>query len=130
MSTRIVFLAIIVASALIYWHWEAMLVSYLATRKTVLPFGSLQEMYSNTPFRLALIPSTTYEDNFKYSRDPLFKNIYEERIKPHLEDYSSYENYLTDMVHFIREDFATALYDGYIPITSTKVQIIDIPMSG
>lgn len=119
-STRILFLSIIVASALIYWHWEAMLVSYLATRKTVLPFSGIAEMYQNTEFRLALIPSTTYEDNFKYAQDPIFKGVYEDRIQPHLDEYSSYENYLTDMVYFIKNDFSTALYDGYLPITSTK----------
>ena len=102
------------ASALLYWHWEAMLVSYLATRKTVLPFHTLSEMYENTDFRLALIPSTSFEDSFKYSADPLWKKIYKERLQPHLQEYSDYPDHLSDMVNFLRNDYKTALYDGVI----------------
>ena len=115
--TRIVFLSILLCAALLFWHWEAMLVSYLATRKTVMPFTTVTDMYLSTNFRLALIPSTTFEDNFKYSKEPLWQEIYKERIQPYLTEYSSYENYLSDMVYFIREDFSTALIDGYIPIS-------------
>ena len=126
---------------LIYYHWEAMLVSYLATRfvvfppclkfnilietlknlslftrKTVLPFTDVKNMYSKTPFRLAMIPDTTYVDNFKYSPDPVFQSIYSERIEPHLQEYRDYPDHLSDMIHFINEDPTTALYDGFIPI--------------
>ena len=93
-----------------------MLVSYLATRKTVLPFTNLAEMYFDTNFRLALVPSTTYEDNFKYSADPLFQKIYKERLEPHLPDYAGAVD-MMDMIDFIRDDFETAVYDGYIPLT-------------
>ena len=106
--------SILVASALLYWHWEAMLVSYLATRKTVLPFHTLSEMYENTDFRLALIPSTSFEDSFKYSADPLWQKIYKERLQPHLQEYSDYPDHLSDMVNFLRNDYKTALYDGVI----------------
>ena len=106
----------LVATMLLYFHWEAMLVSYLSTRKTVMPFNTIEELYLNTEFRLALIPSTTYEDNFKYSKVPIWQNIYKERVLPHLQEYTDYENYLTDMVYFIKNDFATALYDSYDPI--------------
>ena len=111
------------ASALLYWHWEAMLVSYLATRKTVLPFHTLSEMYENTDFRLALIPSTSFEDSFKYSADPLWQKIYKERLQPHLQEYSDYPDHLSDMVNFLRNDYKTALYDGVIVLRYFWVQI-------
>ena len=111
------FFSAIVVGALLYWHWEAMLVSYLAIRKTVLPFATLEEMYTNTPFRLAMIPSSAYEDDFKFSPDPLWQKIYKERIQPHLAEYAAYPDHLFDMNHFIENDFKTALYEGYIPIT-------------
>ena len=128
---------------LIYYHWEAMLVSYLATRffsvflpvfiiynsifdckiedfitsrKTVLPFTDVENMYSKTTFRLAMIPDTTYVDNFKYSPDPIFQSIFIERIEPNLQEYRDYPDHLSDMIHFIKEDPTTALYDGFIPI--------------
>ena len=108
--------SIVVAAALIFYHWEAMLVSYLSTRKTKLPFNTLTEMYQNTQFRLALIPSTSLEDDFKYSADPIWQKIYKDRLKPHLQEYSEYPDHLSDMVHFIKNDFDTALYDAYLAI--------------
>ena len=93
-----------------------MLVSYLAARKTVMPFKSLAEMYSKTDFRLALIPSTSYEDQFKYSSDPLWKSIYKERLEPYLTEYQEYPNHLTDMIHFIKDDYKTALYESFAAI--------------
>ncbi len=38
----------------IYWHWEAMLISFLQVRKTVLPFNSLEDLYENTKFKASL----------------------------------------------------------------------------
>ena len=73
-------------------------------------------MYAKTPFRLAMIPDTTYVDNFRYSQDPTWMKIYEERIEPHLQEYRDYPDHLSYMIHFIKEDPNTALYDGFIPI--------------
>ena len=73
-------------------------------------------MYSKTPIRLAMIPDTSYVDNFKYSPDPMWQSIYSERIEPNLQEYRDYPNHLSDMIHFIKDDPTTALYDGFIPI--------------
>ena len=79
----------------------------------MLPFTTVEDMYKNTQFRLAMIPATSYEDNFKYSPDPMWQKIYAERIQPHLQEYADYQE---QMVHFIEDDFTTALWDSYIPI--------------
>ena len=105
-----------VTGLLVYYHWEAMLVVYLASRKTVLPFTNVENMYSKTPFRLAMIPDTSYVDGFKYSLDPRWQRIYNERIEPHLQEYIDYPGHLSDMVNFIRDDYQTALYDGFVSI--------------
>ena len=81
-----------------------------------MPFTDVKNMYSKTPFRLAMIPDTTYVDNFKYSPDPVFQSIYSERIEPNLQEYRDYPDHLSDMIHFIKEDPTTALYEGFIPI--------------
>ena len=112
--------SMLVASALLYYHWEAMLVSYLSSRKLVMPFTNVEDMYLNTDFRLALIPSTTYEDNFRYSKIPIWQNIFKERLEPHLKEYENYPDHLFDMLHFIRNDFSTALYDSFDPIAATR----------
>ena len=99
----------LIAATLIFYLWEAMLVTYLSSRKTILPFNTIEEMYLNTNFRLALIPNTAYEDDFKYSTDPMFRKIYEERIKPHLKEYMEYPTTM-DIYQIIGNDFETALY--------------------
>ena len=73
-------------------------------------------MFANTPFRLAMIPDTSYVDNFKYSPNPTWLAIYNERIEPNLQEYRDYPDHLTNMIYFIENDFATALWDGYVPI--------------
>ena len=93
-----------------------MLVPYLASRKTIMPFTTITDMYLNTDFRLALIPETSLEDDFKHSTDPIWTKMYEERLEPHLKEYSNYPDHLSDMIHFIREDFSTALYESIAPI--------------
>ena len=114
------FFSIILASALIFYHWEAMLVSYLSTRKTIMPFSGLADMHKNTNYRLAIIPSTTFEDTFRLSNDTLLQSIYQERFLPHRQEYLGYKNYLVDMNYFVREDGLTALYDSHIAGTSTR----------
>jgi hypothetical protein len=106
-----------VSSALIYWHWEAMLVSYLAIRKIIMPFNSLSEMYTDSNFRLAVVPSTFFEDTFRYSRDPLWKKIFEERVEPHLEEYNAYPQASSDITYFIRNDYSTAVYDTFVAMS-------------
>ena len=41
-KARIAFLSLLFGGTLVFWHWEAMLISYLATRVTVLPFTTVQ----------------------------------------------------------------------------------------
>ena len=101
--------------ALMYWHWEAMLVSYLSTRKTVLPFTSIAEMYEKTSFRLALRPQTTYHNNFRYTTDALFRKVYHDRVKPYVMEYSQLST-LKDFTELITNESDIAFYNSYIPI--------------
>ena len=110
------YFSLLLATTLISFHWEATLISHLLSRKTIMPFTSLTDMYLNTEFRLALIPSTSFEDDFKFSGDKLWKKIYTERLEPYLKEYSDYPNHLSDMIHFIKNDPATALFDSFPPI--------------
>ena len=47
--------------ALLYWHWEAMLISYLATRVIVLPFDGISSLVENSDFKIGLSPGSSYE---------------------------------------------------------------------
>ena len=66
---------------LIYFHWEAMLISYLATRTVIYPFSNLQEMYESD-FKLYTLPNSAMWDSFKHG-DDLWKKIYK---GPYLDD--------------------------------------------
>ena len=72
-----------------YWHWEAMLISYLTTRVIVLPFDGVAGLL-NTPFQIALNPGSSYEDAFKTSTDPTWQEAWTDRIQPYLDDYRPY----------------------------------------
>ena len=56
----LIFFRIIVAGMLLFWHWEAMLISYLAARKTVLPFENVEELVRTSNFRIALHEGKTF----------------------------------------------------------------------
>ena len=43
-SSRIAFTTIFIGGIIIYYYWEAMLISYLAVRKIELPFRTLEEL--------------------------------------------------------------------------------------
>ena len=75
------------ASVLLYWHWEAMLISYLATRVIVLPFNNIPELISESQFRIALTPGSSYEDDFKTATDPDWVIAWNDRVKPHLDEF-------------------------------------------
>ena len=79
-----------------------------------MPFTTIADLYMNTEFRLAVMPDTTYIDNFKYSTDPLFMSIYADRIEPHIQEYKDYPEHTSDMMYFIRDDATTALFDAYV----------------
>ena len=70
-------------------------------------------MYYNAPdFKVALVPWSAWEDDFKYSINPVWQNIYQEMLQPYLDEYSNYKN-PTDMIDFIKNDDKTALYSPY-----------------
>ena len=100
--------------ALIWWHWEAMLVSYLATRKISLPFNNIPELVSNTQFNIELVPGTSFEDAFRYSLDPVWQNAFKNRIEPFLEKNEGLGT--PDFVEILKKDPQSAYYDNYFTV--------------
>ena len=56
-TARIAMFSLLLFGSLIYWHWEAMLISYLATRVTILPFNNIPSLISNSETKIALLVS-------------------------------------------------------------------------
>ena len=75
---------------MLYLQWEAMLISYLAQRVTVIPFDSIPKLVADTDFKISLMPGTSFEDVFKTATDPYWQKAWNDRIEPFLEDYRPY----------------------------------------
>ena len=81
--------------------WNANLISYLSTHKISMPFESLEKLLQATDFKIAIIPESAQEDNFKLSSDPIKQKIYNQRIKPYLYDFDSYSGMCIWIATFI-----------------------------
>ena len=95
---------------MLYYHWEAMLISYLATRVIVLPFNSIKELVDKSSFLIALNPGSSYEDAFKYATDPDWQAAWTGRIQPYLENYIEGSS---RMIQYPLADSNIALYDNF-----------------
>lgn len=110
LASRGVFLFLIMFGSLTFWYWEAMLVSYLSTVKTVLPFSSVSELVRSSNYRIAVRPGSYQLDLFKYSSNSDWADGYTERIQPHLDDYTQYGSLL---MNILINDSTTAVYWDY-----------------
>ena len=79
MSYAICFVSFLLGGLLCYFHWEAMLISYLAQRVTPIPFTNMQELY-DSDYILATTPGTSNYDSFKYGNE-LWKKIYKDKLE-------------------------------------------------
>ena len=87
LPAKIALFSLIFFGTMIFWHWEAMLISYLATRTISLPFKDISDLVVNTQFRIILPPGTRHEDDFKTSTDPIWQAAWTDRVKPHLNEH-------------------------------------------
>ena len=116
------------ASILLYYHWEAMLISYLATRVIVLPFNGIKELVDKSSFLIALNPGSSYEDAFKYANEPDWQAAWTSRIEPYLEDYKDGSS---RMIQYPLAESNIALYDNFFAASAfpeyTDCKLIAIP---
>ena len=82
------FFSFIVAAAVLYYHWEAMLVSYLSARKIKLPFRSVEELLSNSGHKIILRYGSASEHFFQHNPNLAFQKAYTERILPYKDKYN------------------------------------------
>ena len=110
-SAQVALFSLLVFGTLIYLHWEAMLISYLSTRKIVLPFQNIPELISKTQYRIILSPGSSYEDDFKLATDPDWMTAWEDRVKPHLAEFMGFG--IPGFAKQLETDGVTAVYDNY-----------------
>ena len=71
--------SILIFGTLIYWHWEAMLISYLSYFHVALPFNSIPELVSKSNFRVATSPGSAYAEYFSKSDDEVLEIVWKDR---------------------------------------------------
>ena len=64
-TTRMAFVTLLIGGAFIYWHWEAMLISYLASRIVVLPVTSLAGLVEDSGYNIMVTKGTSFSDAFR-----------------------------------------------------------------
>ena len=108
---QIALFSLLFFGTMIFWHWEAMLISYLATRVISLPFKDIPGLVANTPFRIILRPGTSFEDTFKTSKDPTWQVAWTDRVQPHLEEHVGFSK--QDFAKKLARDGVSAWYEMY-----------------
>ena len=114
LPAKIALFSLLFFGTMIFWHWEAMLISYLATRVISLPFKDIPDLVSNTQFRIILRPGTTFEDSFKTSTDKNWQAAWTDRVQPHLEEHVGFS--MQDFADTMTIDSVSAWYDVYFAI--------------
>lgn len=108
-SNRISFSFVLFGSFMIYMYWEAMLISFLAVKKTYLPFQNLKELADSSSYQLKVGRGLVHLDRFRYSNDPSHENIWKRQIEPHTNDLPLYK----DLVPTILDNPSYLMYaDG------------------
>ena len=111
LPAQIALFSLLFFGTMIFWHWEAMLISYLATRVVSLPFKGIPDLVANTQFRIILTPGSSYEDAFKTSTDQNWHSAWTDRVQPHLEEHVGFFD--EDFTDALTRDEAAAWYDNY-----------------
>ena len=88
------------------------MISYLATRKIVLPFNNVEELVKTSNYKIALVPGTNAENVFRYSSDKWWQQAWSERIEPYLQNYAGLKKF-QDIMKFPMEDSEIAVFDKF-----------------
>ena len=111
LPAQIALFSLLFFETMMFWHWEAMLISYLATRVISLPFKDIPDLVSNTEFGIILRPGTAFEDAFKTSPDQIWQAAWTDRVKVHLEEHVGIPN--SEIADKISKEEMSAWYVNY-----------------
>ena len=68
-----------------------MVVSYLATRIVKLPFKGINDLVTNSDFKLITQPNSANTDIFKFSKNSIWQKAWQERMKPNIHIFENFE---------------------------------------
>ena len=102
-------------AALIYYYWEAMLISYLSTRVTPIPFESIEGLLDSS-YSFYAKPGSSYWDSFQYGTNPTWREVFQEKLKPFEKEYTDYMMSTDDQWAWVMEDGDRALYENFFAL--------------
>ena len=79
------------AGLICYFHWEAMLISEIATRVTRIPINNMKDILESDYKVLTLGPGSFQWDSFKYGNE-LRKQIFADKMEPYEQDFKNLGN--------------------------------------
>ena len=92
-SNKIAFVSVVIGGMTIYTLWDAELMSFLASRKTILPFENIEELIKTSKYKLVLSKNAgVYLDRFRHSDDPHRTTLWQRDVEPRLDDMPLYHN--------------------------------------
>ena len=103
--------SLLAGGLLVYFHWEAKLISYLALRTPSFLFENLQEVYKSD-YQFFTIPGSSMWDSFKHG-DELWQRIYRDKMEPNTEWYEQYQASTDENIEWLLIDSKHALYGNY-----------------
>ena len=90
---------------------EVVIPIFVPDRIISLPFKTIPELVANTQYKILLIPGTSFEDSFRYSKDPVWQTAFKDRIEEHLPAHNNLDR--IDFMNILLEDGTAAYYDNY-----------------
>lgn len=118
-AAQIIFFSLLFFGTIMYLHWEAMLISYLATRVTVLPFNGVPELVRKSQFRIIVTPGSSYEDDFKTAIDPDWATAWKDRVQPHLKEFMGDGTGavgVPGLIKTLEKEATTAIYNEHFSV--------------
>lgn len=80
-STRTIFFTVCLFGAMVYWCFNAILVSFLTVNLLVLPINSLPELAAKSSYQLLLLKGDAFADFFSDSTNDVVRKIFDADIK-------------------------------------------------
>ncbi|XP_059082976.1 glutamate receptor ionotropic, kainate glr-3-like [Tigriopus californicus] len=128
LRNQIIFYSVLLGGTMIYWHWEAMIISYLAVRNVALPFESLEDLVENTDYKVVVQPGTAYVDQLRFGNTEVLRQTWVERVEPYIDSYPSTK---VEMLDLVLKDPSYALLDEYYSLLfyerHSKCEVLTIP---
>ena len=110
-SNRIAFGTALFGGVMVYYSWQADLISSLTVKQNTLPFNNLDELAATSKYKVILAQGTSTLDLFRYSSDPARNRIWKEKIAPYVNELPSYDGLLDSLSS---NPFAVTFVETYV----------------